>query len=43
VHKAAEPQQYDTAEKKPGPQQSGYSRFGVHDSLIALDAKMVSW
>src|SRR5258705_12991408 len=36
AHETAEPQQYDTAEKQPGPQQSGYSRFGVQDSLIAL-------
>src|SRR5215212_9004380 len=35
-HEPAEPQQYDTAEKEPGPQQSGYSRFGVKDSLISL-------
>ena len=32
----ARAQQYDTAEKQPGPQQSGYSRFGVQDSLVPL-------
>src|SRR4029077_117702 len=36
AHETAEPQQYDTAEKQPGPQQAGYSRFGVQDSLIPL-------
>ena len=36
AHETTEPQQYDTAEKQPGPQQAGYSRFGVQDSLIAL-------
>src|SRR6478752_6201858 len=36
AHETAEPQQYDTAEKQSGPQQAGYSRFGVQDSLIAL-------
>src|SRR6478735_2636172 len=36
AHETAEPQQYDTAEKQPGPQQAGYSRFGAQDSLIAL-------
>src|SRR6476660_6434455 len=30
------PQAHDTAEQHSGPQQSGYSRFGVQDSLIAL-------
>ena len=29
AHEAAESQQYDTAEEQPGPQQAGYSRFGV--------------
>ena len=42
AHEAAEPQQYDTAEKQPGPQQAGYSRFGVQDSLIALRRQIVS-
>src|SRR5882757_2760763 len=36
AHETAERQQYDTAEKQPGPEQAGYSRFGVQDSLIAL-------
>src|SRR4029077_14601858 len=36
AHETSEPQQYDTAEKQPGPQQAGYARFGVQDSLIAL-------
>src|ERR1700752_4802261 len=36
AHETAERQQYDTAEKQPGPQQAGYSRFGVQDSLIPL-------
>src|SRR6478672_13071218 len=36
LHETAEPEQYDTAEKQPGPQQAGYSRFGVQDSLIPL-------
>src|SRR6476646_5851884 len=36
AHETAEPQQYDTAEKQPGPQQAGYSRFAVQESLIPL-------
>src|SRR6478609_855063 len=36
AHETAEPQKHDTAEKQPGPQQAGYSRFGVQDSLIPL-------
>src|SRR5262245_61693029 len=36
AHETAEPQQHDTAEQQPGPQQAGYSRFAVQDSLIPL-------
>src|ERR1700752_4742314 len=36
AHETAESQQYDAAEKQPGPKYSGYPRFGVQDSLIAL-------
>src|SRR5258708_29451505 len=36
AHETAESQQYDADENQPGPQQAGYSRFGVQDSLIAL-------
>src|SRR6185369_17538240 len=36
AHEPAKSQQNDTTEKQPRPQQSGYSRFGVQDSLVPL-------
>jgi len=36
AHETAERYQDHTAEDQPGPQQAGYSWFGVQDSLIPL-------